>query len=131
MTSVWSSLLASGIDFLDRDHEALCRHLETLSPGQLETQPAVFAELQACLDAHFRAEEEEMRRLGYPGLAEHREDHRQFLEQMDYFAAALGSGRFRRHGEVLQFVTLWTISHLLSADRKLALHIRRTMPAAA
>lgn len=131
MTSMWNSLLASGIDFLDRDHEALCRFLDKLSPGQLETDPAVFADLRNRIETHFRDEEEEMLRVHYPGLREHQEEHRHFIDQMDYFADAILSGRFRRHGEVLQFVSLWIISHLLGADRNMARHIRSLMPVAA
>ncbi len=117
--TVWTSVLSCGHPMLDDDHREIIGIIGGLDARTLRERPESFRALQARLEDHFRREETEMARLGYPRMREHQAEHRQLLEQLRYFDTAVGLDRFRRHQELLTFASMWVVGHVLSADRLL------------
>lgn len=107
----WRPEYHLGLDDIDQAHNAIFLAIEA---AQESTEG--FALALARARAHFEEEEAMMDRLGYPGLAEHRAEHRAYLDAVLSAQAGLESGDGRErlsHG-----LKDALIRHTLLADRR-------------
>lgn len=127
-TIKWNSDLAVGIDEIDEDHRKLITYLNDLFAACFAAQgPAV---LKGTLEAmqrytreHFSHEEDVMRKVGYPGLEEHRAQHAELISELDDLVDEFEHGA--DHGlsnKTLQFLEDWLLHHILIEDRKIGRH---------
>ena len=119
---VWTQDYATGVRTIDGDHQVLFAMVNALHavvrrgdrPNNLAS---LFRRLNHYVDGHFQREEQLMARADYPGLAAHRERHRELAAKLndmladyeaapaDYDAAAL-----------LAFLKDWLTEHVLKSD---------------
>lgn len=70
---------------------------------------------------HFRREEEFMRTIDYPGLAEHRSEHALLMAEHTAMVRELRArGAERLAPEDLENLKHWVVAHILGADRGFA-----------
>lgn len=114
----WHDGLATGNDLLDRQHRSLIECVSEFKctgarGGVLKSAIAMDA-LRMYVDVHFTTEEDLMRAHGYPRLAEHIAEHREFVARLD----ALMKENVRRNNcaELARFFEHWLENHLLKSD---------------
>jgi len=125
----WCEDLSVGIDEIDQDHRRLITCLDNLftacSAGQ---GPVVLKDILACLmqytREHFSHEEDVMRRVGYPGLDEHREMHIELVSELDDIIDEFTiSNSHELSNKTLQFLEDWLTHHILIEDKKIGKYI--------
>jgi hemerythrin-like metal-binding protein len=125
----WDNTYSVGKKFIDNDHKSLfeiynqmvdCFHKKDFGEG--------FAELLSKMTdyslSHFKNEEEYMKRIGYPGLTSHREQHRRYIKK-----TAVYNSNFLTHDppliiDVIVFLRDWWRDHILKRDIKYELYRR-------
>src|SRR5271157_459906 len=96
------SILMDAVDVL---HRASMRGAGRQQIGELLNQLLEFTRM------HFASEEKLMEQFGFPGLAEHRAEHRRFLSHL------LESAHWVQHGEIVPmqpligFLRKWYLEH--------------------
>ena len=83
----------------------------------------VVAQLNDYTISHFAAEEALLDRFGYPGLAEHREEHKKFVAQVNKFRDDFDHGGGASSVAVLEFLKDWLVRHIRQTDRKYSAHL--------
>jgi hemerythrin len=83
----------------------------------------VVRELNDYTISHFAAEELLLERFGYPGLAEHREEHQRFVAKVNQFRDDLEQGGGTSSVAVLEFLKDWLARHIKQTDRKYSSHL--------
>ena len=128
MLIVWKENFAIDRGVIDADHKFLVGGLNDiiakLNNGaqagefrRLTQHVRYFAEL------HFKREERLQEQCGYPGLAEHREEHRLLLRGLDAFLAAFAAlpadATLADAREAKSFLYRWILGHILQSDGRL------------
>jgi hemerythrin-like metal-binding protein len=127
---VWSkSLYGIGDEEIDAQHERLFKLGNELYDAykQLKSREILarmFVQLLLYTQEHFKAEEALMERSGYPGLAEHREEHEKLVAELMQFIERYQTGKQDLSNEVMQFVKDWLLDHITERDRKIGDHLR-------
>lgn len=95
--------------------------------------PELASKLDELLESvrwHFRSEEDEMEREGYPRLAEHRDHHRTFMRRLDLLRAECD----RRQTELMATLTKslenWFANHERTADKDVLEFLGLLLPSA-
>jgi hemerythrin len=124
--------LLSDVPDIDDQHRALLElGNRVVGPEALKQGPAVFREALSFLAAyvryHFAAEEHVMQNAGYPRLAQHRQWHDRFRQNIDGLAArANGSGVSRAIAIEVSFaIETWLLEHICITDRDMAAFLRQ------
>ena len=115
----WSAKLALGVPQVDEDHRLFIDILNELwaatvcgLPGEQVAGTA--RHLVAYAIRHFSAEERFFREVGYPGYAEHRQQHVWYVGRL----RAAASGPRDSAAEALGFMRDWLFGHIAGADRR-------------
>lgn len=114
----WSEDLSVGHDLIDDDHKKLISLLNKLIAAHYagvsgSVLADVFAELQAYATEHFAREEGILERLNYPDIAEHRNQHNQFIEDLAHIMES------KAGGALIQMLADWLINHIVEHDMKI------------
>ena len=128
MLIVWKDSFAIDHGVIDEDHKFLIAGLNSII-GKLSVGAQVgefrrhtlhvrnFAEL------HFKREERLQMQCGYPGLAEHRDEHRRLLAGFDAFLAKFADltddAVLADAAEAKSFLYRWVLGHILESDARL------------
>lgn len=88
MTISWNDSYGTGLSEIDDEHRELIeivnRMQASVESGQgAEVMGDVLQEVLAITKTHYAHEENEMQRLGYPGLTEHKREHADSLEKIE------------------------------------------------
>ncbi len=90
MSLQWTSALSVGVPDIDEQHRELFRRVDCLLDAMIASDRAeglrLVDFLREYVILHFDAEEELMRRAGYPGLADHALEHRAFAGSVEALA---------------------------------------------
>lgn len=119
---IWDEVLSVENDEIDNDHRILVDLFNLLgrsvqSGESREYVEAVLEELIRCAAWHFCHEERLMLKSGYPGLADHREEHLELMDTVrDLQREILATGRFEE--QELESLAQWLTGHILAADMK-------------
>jgi hemerythrin len=120
----WDNSYSVGNILLDRQHQMLMRLSNELEECVgIDAQEARFRfhdilhALTIYASEHFRAEEDLMRRSGYPALASHKQEHDAFEQQIaDWaFAATMGGVNLL---QVQRYIAQWWKTHILATDMR-------------
>jgi len=129
----WDGSLGIGHALVDDDHRTLVACVNDVyeaGPDDTETVNQVLDRLGGYTSDHFSREEELMASCHFPLLPAHRKEHallvKLYHEHRDKFRA----GEATRE-ELLKFLKLWLAGHIMTADMKLAAHLRGHLPAVA
>lgn len=121
----WRPNMSLGVDVIDADHKHLIDllnrlHFMTMAGDEPAAVAAALDELVAYARGHFAREEGLMRRAGYPGLADHREHHRQLAERLQTFRYTFEADPERFDiAAFYDFLADWLVVHVLDEDMKL------------
>lgn len=121
-TSLWTALHSVGHAILDEQHEKilrLCGQMAdclTDSGGQgLKDFHEVLNDLCAFSHEHLEFEEAMLKRLGYPGFAEHEAEHLEFRETISELLYQIAQGMVDRN-HLCRYLTTWWNRHILESD---------------
>lgn len=132
MSMPWLSSLNTGERGFDEDHRHLFELLgeirASLGAGNLSGVRALFAELRAGTEQHYREEEAAMARHGYPAAAAHRVGHDRGRAALALMDAQLSGGRLDRFVEALADYTAGYFQGVLRDDLPLAAFLRERAP---
>jgi hemerythrin-like metal-binding protein len=118
--AVWNDRFATGIDTIDRQHQQLFTAVnqlhEAYSQGKAHEQVAKSVEfLLRYTEDHFRAEEDHMQRIAYPGLAVHLEAHARLLERVAALKTDHDTG-LPVAGDLAALLADWLKQHICEVD---------------
>jgi hemerythrin len=123
--------LVSDVPDIDDQHRALLElGNRVVDPATLNQGAAVFREALSFLAGyvryHFAAEEHVMHNAGYPRLAQHKQWHDRFRQNVDGLAAkARSSGVSRAVALEISFaMETWFLEHIRITDRDMAVFLR-------
>ncbi|MBT6095878.1 MAG: hemerythrin family protein [Rhodospirillaceae bacterium] len=118
----WSSKYLTGIDAIDRDHQALfdaINNLQASISGDADAADVgeTLSMLVDYVDSHFAREEELMQSCDYPDLVEHMRIHRKISHQVhDYQTVFEENGEIVDMREFVSFLGDWLKGHIAISD---------------
>ena len=69
-------------------------------------------------DTHFKQEEQYFDKLGYPGTANHKKEHADFVKKVSDFRDGFEEGKASLTIEVMNFLSDWLRYHIKGTDKK-------------
>jgi len=129
MAVQWTEDLATGIERIDAQHQALYAEVaalhDAMRSNRLDLVPGVLDGLERYAREHFLTEEQVMVEHAFPRLAQHRVLHRAFVDELGRHRAQL-AGRTTLSGVVGLSIWLgdWLREHLRKEDGLLAEYLR-------
>ncbi len=125
----WDQSFSVGVDEFDAQHQKLLEMTNTMAALPLDAPPSSMAKLVAALvdyaSEHFRAEEDYMLECDYPGLADHQNEHANFLETVRSICEQAQWDSPFLEDDVLDFLQFWLVDHIMYSDAEYASHHRR------
>lgn len=117
----WCEEFSVGVAQLDEDHRLLFELVRTIEelprPLPAERVTGLLDALATYVATHFAREEEHQAAIGFPGLARHRELHRQLIARLESFRRQHASDPRRFDIAALRdFMRRWLINHVLNED---------------
>lgn len=125
----WSEMLAIDGGVVDEQHRGLFDAVNAFQQAVVQGQvaEAVARTLDFLRDygeRHFGEEEAMLAVHGYPGLEQHRRQHRQFIDQVSSFRTQLLEGGSGLGHSMSQFLGSWLVNHIMVADKAYAAFLR-------
>lgn len=126
----WEKKFELGVPEFDEHHKHLVELLNEVYRSAVqkenrETLDRVARELIHYTGYHFQAEERAMTECGYPGLAQHREEHEKFAEMAAAFQHELVAGHDITV-DLLSFLGNWLFDHILTVDAEYGHSLRQS-----
>ncbi len=120
----WTDSLIIDLPTIDAQHKKLIAISNSLLQAMIngmgqEVLETLFDELRAYTSYHFKDEEDFMRQIDYPGLAEQQTAHAQLAKDVDEFRIKLMNDEVSPN-EALDFINGWIVCHIQDMDSKLA-----------
>jgi len=119
----WGEQYSVGVKTMDSQHTVLFEMLNNLhaamktGQGQSLTGP-LLGKLLEYTRAHFTAEEGMMAASKYPGLTDHRNQHRALIKQVEDYSARYEQGEIALNLHLLNFLRDWLTNHIQREDRE-------------
>ncbi len=123
----WDSTFSTGNDTIDKQHRKWIQLYNDVDHVLHKTDPADSARikieaLKAMQDYalyHFRFEENYMKEIHYPELAQHWRLHKDFDYRIFEYIRQLEIGGVILNSEILTVTRKWLIDHILTEDMKI------------
>lgn len=122
---------ALGIPSVDAQHRQLVEMINDLSRSMAlgDSRPvlgSLLEKLYAFAQSHFAYEEQLMEETGFPGLADHRIEHRHYMDRLVelFHRWADGSGGFMIAVDVHDLLELWAREHIIESDQLYVHHLK-------
>jgi hemerythrin len=127
MAFQWTEDLRTGVDDIDAQHMELILHINALLDACSHQKGkddigSFLGYLSEYVAFHFAAEEREMTRYHFPGLAAHEQEHEQFKKVVGDLKR-----KFARHGAGINIVLMtmrsscdWLVNHIKKTDKEMA-----------
>lgn len=128
----WTPKMSVGLAELDDDHKQLIRIINQLGAdyAKEDRREAVRQSLMALrryAEFHFAREEKVMTACGYPGIEEHKGEHRDFVQRIQELTHQFDEDPARSaelvNRELLNFLQDWLTHHILIEDKAYKPHI--------
>jgi len=128
----WGDDFLLGVDELDAHHKHMVDLLNRVYTACLIQKSAaefslIVTELANYMDYHFSAEEQIMKKHGYPGLNEQIRGHEEFRKKMEDFIYGITDTKYGTVIDKLQLTEIlagWVKEHLTGDDIKLGVYLR-------
>ncbi len=124
----WTNEYSVNVPELDKEHQFLFSALNDFYEGLKQGIPK--ANINKLIDSllnytqfHFSHEEEIMFESNYPGLENHKREHRQFIEKTLEFSTKFKEGKLLISLEVTGFIKDWIVNHILNEDQKYSSYV--------
>ncbi len=123
----WTEELTVKNEKLDAEHQKWIQILNNLYEGLRDNKPKeslleLIQEMYDYTKYHFASEEEYMKSVNYPRLAEHQEKHRYFEGRIKEFYDRINDGKLVVSLEVTNFLKTWLINHIKGEDQQYSAH---------
>lgn len=127
----WQDTFEIGIPIIDKQHKKLfelvnlffeainTRHCRSLAEPVLRG-------LVRYTQSHFKAEEAEMEKIGFPDLQDHRRQHQHLTDKATTAMNAWQDGCAFDRTELAQFLRSWLIDHIQQEDQKIGTYLKDT-----
>lgn len=117
------------ITVIDDQHRKLVNLINDLidmEAIQTDTQaiPQALEALSDYIFVHFQAEEEMMKAAEYPALAEHHDQHAEFVKKVIQFNQQYRNGAENLGADMLVYLRTWLIEHIKGEDPKFVPHFK-------
>lgn len=121
---VWDKSFETGIDEVDAQHRQLVEIINELEAGigraSIKDLQGILSRLKEYAQHHFRTEEGIMEAKTYPGLKDHKAEHRTFVDQLLLFDLDIILASEGLAWEMFHYLRGWLTNHILVVDRKFA-----------
>ena len=120
----WEESFSVNNDEIDDQHKkwiAIINELhDSMMKGDisLSTTLNVMKSMKEYVKYHFEYEEEYMRKINYPGFAEHQGLHGKFYVLINQYYNDIHSGKMVLNGEIMSILVNWLKDHILHTDKK-------------
>ncbi|MDR3750919.1 MAG: bacteriohemerythrin [Terracidiphilus sp.] len=119
----WSEKYSVGVRALDEQHTGLIQTLNDLHTAMLKGQgqsltAPMLRKLVEYTQKHFAAEESMLASTRYPGLAGHRDKHRELSKQVEDYVARFEKGEITLNLSLMDFLRDWLINHIQKTDKE-------------
>lgn len=130
---VWSETYSVGVPALDAEHQVLFELIGMLVDSPRPASPAIVAEILDALAeyaaVHFEREEAYQHSIGYTGMPDHQEHHRQFSRKFSELQQRFANDpNSVPPDELHRFLREWIVQHVLHEDMLFARHAARRHP---
>lgn len=127
----WSEILIIDSGDVDHQHRQLVDainafHDAVASGHELEAIAGTLDYLGLYGALHFSHEEKLLEAHAYPGIEQHRRQHRLFVDQVSGFRAQLTTGGAGLGHGMAQFLGSWLINHIMVADKAYSAFLRHS-----
>ncbi|MDR2633314.1 MAG: bacteriohemerythrin [Treponema sp.] len=127
----WKDTYSVGIPKIDEQHQELVQLTATLfaacmrgaESGRLYFKQVVH-DLVQYVSFHFSAEERLMERIEFPGFAEHKKQHEQFVKKVLEDVKKFESGQGIVPSTFVRFLRDWILTHIAKEDQKYGDYLR-------
>lgn len=124
----WDSSYSVKVSKCDKDHQQLFSLLNDLHDAMLvgkgsQVVERVISELADYTKFHFEREEALLEKTNYAALAEHRAEHRTFVEKVERFQQDLKAGDMSQAIPIATFIKDWLVNHIKRTDFKYSAHL--------
>ncbi len=129
----WDASFSVNDDEIDAQHKTWIGTLNTLHDSMIsdeveDTGKVIAASLEAMISYtrfHFKFEEEYMRKINYPDLAEHLKLHENFIARICNYDNDMRNGNVVLGTRTIKIMQEWLTEHILIEDKKYALFASR------
>lgn len=123
----WKSKYDTGVEEIDLQHRAFLSLITRLGRELAETKDPKYRdrlleEIAKYAVFHFISEENLMMKHNYPGLEQHRQLHRDLINQLSWRRQSLSDS------DLLEFLVRWFIHHTVEEDHHIGDFINRSNP---
>lgn len=119
----WNDSYKVGDTTIDEQHEELfLRACDVIAAMSRESQILSALRLYEYMRSHFSHEEGLMDRMGYPGIAEHVEQHKALTSKLKAFLKNISNDNLIK-AELEDFVAHWFLDHMGTVDSQLATYL--------
>jgi len=120
----WDDSYSVGDEEFDAHHKQLIRYIQLLDDPTQKRDPkfmgAIIDGLVAYTNYHFTAEAICMRDAEYPGVDRHLDQHAEFVAEATRFRDSYHGSNGIDADEILEYLKVWLIKHILTEDRGFA-----------
>ena len=122
----WQSSYSVGMKLLDDQHIGLINFTNRLFSncfaGPQNIRTSFLETIREAIDYvgyHFSTEEKIMERVAYPGLAQHKQQHGEFIREVISKADDFNAGKPRAPLSFVYFLRDWVLQHIAVSDKKM------------
>lgn len=120
----WMDKYSVHVEQIDLQHKKLVELLNTLAEAMSKGKGnvvlnSIFSELVEYTVYHFEEEEKYFEKIEYPQADEHRNEHKELVEQALKLKADFESNKIGISIEVMRFLKKWLIDHISGTDMEL------------
>ncbi|ADY54831.1 hemerythrin-like metal-binding protein [Syntrophobotulus glycolicus DSM 8271] len=131
MASLFTENLLVNVKTIDDQHRKLFEaveefHTSCKSAKGKEQIPALFDFLAGYTINHFKNEENYMDKFSYPEVADHKKQHKDFIDKITSLESTVKDGQVPLPTliEINGFLTKWLINHISKTDKKLGAFLK-------
>jgi hemerythrin len=119
----WKETYSVNVKEFDEQHKKLVAMINELHAAMKmgkgkEAMAVILQEMVDYAASHFATEEKYMTRLGFPGYAQHRDEHSAFKKKVLDFQQEYNAGSVALSIEVMDFLVDWLVKHIQSIDKQ-------------
>jgi hemerythrin len=124
----WNNQYSVNVRQCDTQHKLLIQIINDLHAGMSDGHShdimrTILDDLLIYIRVHFRDEEELMQKNGYPGFAEHKKKHDEFVKRVMEINSEYQGGRMILSMDVMEFLRSWLVDHIQTIDKRYSAHL--------
>lgn len=126
----WDESLSVKIDKMDEQHQQLFDLInrfydEVGKQSQKQLISDLIKGMKEYTILHFSEEEQLMQQHGYPGLAQHKKQHSDFIDKVNDLQEKYEAGKMIISIEITNFLKDWIKNHIKDSDQQYNKYINR------